>query len=183
MPEFTEDTATLMKSWGWYFLGRNFENGTQWLKYEQGKVVATYGDVEWKRDFLAARAVTCGEVLNDGIPAGDLPPTVAYAMRLLGWRWALADVVKGEWFKFKANGVCEARQGDWVWSQDLCEAKREARGCPPAEPWEATPELRWRVGEGGSCYLQQQWRLPSSGHAEWRDVKTVVSGAPRAITK
>ncbi len=173
MAEFTEEMCALMKEWGWQFFGLGFGNGPRWAKYDGDQAIAQFDDVEWQRDFLAARAVTRNEILEGGIPLGAFPPAVSDALMALGWRWALANVVKGEWFKFKANGMCEARQGDWVWSQDLCEAKREARGCPPAEAWEATPELRWRGPYGGGRYLQQQWRLPSSGHMEWRDVKTV----------
>lgn len=173
MAEFTLDMATLLESWGWQFSGDDIITGTHWAKYDGAEAVATFEDAEWKRDFLAARAVITNEVLHDGIPTGNLSEAVAHAMRARRWRWALTSDVTGEWFKFKANGMCEARQGDWIWSQDLCEAKRTARGCPDAESWEVMPEVRWRIDSVGGCYLQQQWRLPASGHVEWRDVKAV----------
>ncbi len=173
MSEFTEPMVALMKEWGWQFFGQDFDQGTHWAKYDGEQVIAQFDDVEWQRDFFAARAVTRNEILEGGIPLGAFPPAVSDALMALGWRWALADVVKGEWFKFKANGTCEARQGDWVWSQDLAQAKLEPRGHLIAEAWEVIPGLRWRLDDASECWLQQKWLLASTGDKEWRDVPAV----------
>lgn len=184
MPEFTLNMAALMESWGWRFNGDDPIISTHWAKYDGKEAVATFGDVEWVRDFLAARAVTRHEVLDDGIPSANLEAPVAYAMRAQGWRWALTGVVKGEWFLFSETGVCQARQGDWVWSQDLAQARAEikelanamAETCEAKQTrraWEVTPGLRWRVDPADACYLQQAWRSVASGQIEWRDVKAV----------
>jgi len=111
----------------------------------------------------------------------DLSAPVMDVLQGLGWRWAMASSDTGEWFKFKACGMCDGRQGEEVWVKDLETAKNFA-GEETVVPnvWEPTPELRyWKdLLWCDEPRLQQKWRGRSWGKescTEWRNVPTVDS--------
>ncbi len=169
----------VMKSWGWVFFGQDHNSDPKWCKYENGILIAKFGDETWDRDFAAARLVTSWERVT-----GELSQPVVDLLKGMGWKWTMSCQDLWQWQKFNPAGTCVARQGSAPWKADVESAKLLAAEDAP-EVWVPTMELRYQMDLTRRRLLQQKWLRTSGGPAcgggnsAWREVPTVdTEGRP-----